>query len=379
MSAAPRRVLLVAYYFPPLNIVGARRPFALARHLVLGGHDVSVLTTPRNGVPVGPDGARVRTARDLLATRLNWRAEALDAVTGRSDATWDAAMTRWGDVFVPDVQLLSWVPFAAATALRGERPDVVITTSPTNSTHLVGLALARRGVPWIADLRDGWGFEAPRPPFPLPAQRWFDRALERSVVRGADAVVTVSEPLSEDLRRRYGVRVETIANGFDPDDGRVDELPVELAPARERLTLVHTGGLGRERTLAPLFAALTRLAEADPSVRERVEVIVAGAQTAAERDGYADPRLQGMVRPVGFLERPRALALQRAADVLLLVTTGRLRGEATGKLFEYLAAARPVLVLGDDSEAARIVATQGAGWAIPTRDADAAEVVLRLP
>lgn len=381
MSAAtPRRILIAAYFYPPQNIIGARRPAALAKWLTRRGHDVTVLTSVQAGRGSYPEGARLLRSRDLLATRLNWRGQGMASVTGQSDAAWDPGAKLWGSVFLPDVQLLSWAPFAVPAALRLQRRvgfDAVITTSPVESVHAVGAALqAASGVPWVADLRDGWRFEAPREDFPLALQRRLDTALERAVARRADAVVTVTDPLADDLSARHGVAVETITNGFDPEDEAAATAPPGAVRPGE-LALVHTGGLGAERTLRPLLEALARLGREDPALHERLKLVLAGASTAAEREMYADPAFAPFVRHVGFLDRPESLGLQRAADVLVLVTSGVRTGEATGKLYEYLATRRPVLVLGAGSAAATIVERAGAGLAIPPRDADAAESALR--
>jgi glycosyltransferase involved in cell wall biosynthesis len=252
---------------------------------------------------------------------------------------------------------------------------VVLTTSPIQSAHLVGLGLRRtRKVHWIADLRDGWRYEAPRADWPLAAQRCFDDLLERRVLSAADAVVTVSEPLTRDLSSRLGIPVETITNGFDPDD-LAPPPPITAGPSG-RFTITHTGGLGKERTVEPIVEALLQLRSGDPSVEDRVQLVIAGAQTQQEQRLYAEHRDTEMIRPVGMLPRSEALALQRSADLLLLVTSGMRTGEATGKLFEYLATGRPILVLGDDSEAARMVEGAGAGWSIPVRDKEAAIAIL---
>lgn len=375
----PRRILLVAYFYPPLNSIGARRPAALAKWLRRRGHDVTVLTSVQSGSAADDAAQGVVRTRDLLATRLNWRGESQAVATGQRDAAWDPDPGIWGKLFVPDVQVVSWLPFlvrAARSLDRAHRFDAVLSTAPLEVSHAAGLALRRRGVAWVADFRDGWRFEAPRADWPLAAQRRLDDALERAVVRRADALVTVSEPLSDDLRRRHGVAVETITNGFDPDDAELasgERAPVDPA----KLTLVHTGGLGTERTLQPLLEALAQLAREDPSVRDRVELVLAGQQTQAERELYAQPAHAPFVRHLGYVPRPQAVALQRAADVLVLVTSGVRTGEATGKLFEYLAAGRPILVLGAGSAAGTIVTEAGAGLAIPTHDAEAAEAALR--
>jgi glycosyltransferase involved in cell wall biosynthesis len=374
------RLLLVAYYYPPQNIIGARRPAALAKWLRRRGHEVTVLTSVQSGPGPDPGPSRLVRTRDLLATRLNWRGQSLEVVTGEREAAWDPGANFWGAIFVPDVQLISWVPFALESALRLHRRhhfDAVITTSPLESAHLAGAALQHRGVPWVADLRDGWRFEAPREEWPLGVQRRFDDALERYVVRSADAVVTVSEPLAADLRCRHGIAVETITNGFDPDDGEGGAATPPATTTPGKLVLAHTGGLGRERTLRPVLEGLARIAQEEPGLADRVELVLAGTQTAAEQELYATPAFAPFVRHVGFVPRPASIALQRAADVLVLVTSGSRTGEATGKLFEYLAAGRPILVLGAGSAAGSIVTGASAGLAIPTQDARAAEQALR--
>ncbi len=98
-------------------------------------------------------------------------------------------------------------------------------------------------------------------------------------------------------------------------------------------------------------------------------MVFAGPATAEERDLLADERVAGLVRSVGTLERPRTLALQRAADSLLVIAEGdSARSVATNKLYEYLAAGRPVLVLGEESEAAQTVRESGAGIVAPAGD-----------
>jgi glycosyltransferase involved in cell wall biosynthesis len=380
VAQRPRRILLVAYFYPPLNSIGARRPAALATWLRRRGHDVTVLTSAHAGTSPDDAAQAVVRARDLLATRLNWRrGQGLAVATGRADAAWNPDPGFWGSIFVPDVQVVSWLPFALGAARRLHRQapfDVVVTTSPTEVVHGVGAVLHPRGAAWIADLRDGWRFEAPRPDWPTAPQRRLDDALERLVARRADALVTVTEPLSADLRRRHGAEVETIPNGFDPEAEVAERLPPGALDAR-KLTLLHTGGLGAERSLRPVLEALVRIARTDADAAERVELVLAGQRTAAEAALYAEPAYAPFVRHLGFVSRPEALALQRAADVLVLVTSGVRTGEATGKLYEYLAAARPIVVLGDRSAAGDLVVRSGAGLAIPTGDADAAEAALR--
>lgn len=363
-----RSVLLVAHLSPPSPISSARRVAGFARHLGRLGHRVTVLASVLSGAgPVDGTQSVVRT-RDLMRTRFNWRKESFAALEGKGDATPDLQPSRLADVVVPDLQAVTWMPFALPRALalqRERRFDCVFTSGPPPSTLLVGLALRRRhGVPWIADLRDGWRFETYRAPWPSALQDRLDAALERAVFTTADGATAVTEPIAADLRERFGVHARAISNGFDPEE--VADLGLDDAPAPdlldgERHSMLYTGRLGYAiRDPAPLIAGLKTLRASDPEVADRVEVAFAGPLSAAERATIEDPELRGMTRVLGAVDRPDALRLQRAADSLLLITCGT-KGETGQKLFEYLAADRPIFVLGDESEAARIVADAGAG------------------
>ena len=172
-------LLLVAYFYPPCRDTGAHRPAAMAKWLRRLGHRVTVLTTSAYGTGDGPDEDGVVRTIDLQ--RLRARLHGHD----RGDALFDSD-TYSGNphplskVFVPEPLVAAWAPFARSRALRlnrRERFDCVITSSPPESVHAVGQALARRGVAWVADLRDAWGFEPIRPPFPTALQRRLDERL----------------------------------------------------------------------------------------------------------------------------------------------------------------------------------------------------------
>jgi glycosyltransferase involved in cell wall biosynthesis len=257
----------------------------------------------------------------------------------------------------------------------------VLTTSPPPSTHLIGLALRRRGIPWIADLRDGWTFEPPHRPWPLQIQHQVDRRLERRALSRADAVTGVTRPIVEDIQKRLGVNAQLITNGYDPDDLPPEPETSDPLLDADRHSLVHTGRLSLSGiSLRPVLEGVRIATNEDPEVAKRLQVILAGSLTEEELRLLETTDLGDTVRYVGWLERPHVLDLQRAADTLLVVTEGAgRRSVATGKLFEYLAAARPILVIGEETEAARIVTETGTGFAASASDPRAiAEAVRRV-
>ena len=356
-------VLLVAYFFPPCRDIGAGRPAAMARYLERLGHGVTVLTTRAYGEL--PDDAEhgVHRAPDLQLARARLRGERTIGSLYAAD-TYSGRPHPLSRVLVPEPLVAAWMPFARALALRlaaSERFDCVLTTSPPESAHLVGHALQRRrGLPWVAELRDAWRLESLRPPFPLSAQRHLDGWLERRTLAAADAVVCVSQPAAADLRARGIANPLVIENGWDPEQveaARAESSGIGLDP--DRVSLVYTGRFGRGRDPGALVDALAMLARDEPEIAARLELLIAGPLTAEERQSLARAVPPSRIVLLGTLPHERALALQREADALALIAHPQRSQLLNYKLFEYLAAERPILALAAGTEAGRVAAELG--------------------
>jgi glycosyltransferase involved in cell wall biosynthesis len=266
-------------------------------------------------------------------------------------------------VLVPEALVAAWMPFARSRALRLRRAgnfDCVITTSPPESAHAVGRALQRRGVPWVADVRDAWTFESLRPDYPTAAQRRLDAWLERRWLGAADAVVCVSRPAAEDLGRRGIAVPRLVPNGWDPETAPGAAEPTGLLDPYRR-SIVYTGRFGSYgRDPRPLVSALGELARADRAAAAQLELVIAGPLTDAEAELFATDVSPARIVVAGSLERERALALQREADALLLVAQPTRSQLLNIKLFEYLASGSPILALAAGTEAGRVAGELGA-------------------
>jgi hypothetical protein len=176
-----------------------------------------------------------------------------------------------------------------------------------------------------------------------------------------------------------------ITNGYDPEESVSGDGEARSALDPDRHSLVYTGRISAGRsTPRPLLDAFRELRRTSPQAAERLELVFAGPLTAAEAEMLEAPDLAESVKVLGPIDRGAVLALQRQAGSLLVITEGSARRSvATGKLFEYLAARRPILVLGEETEAARIVAETGTGLATsasdPTRIAAALRKLVEQP
>jgi glycosyltransferase involved in cell wall biosynthesis len=375
-----RRIVIVTYFFPPSPAVGALRWASMARHLRARGDDVTVVTSSIHG-RLPDDRDSVHRCGDLANLQgLRWllrRPRVPEPGAAPLQTPAPRLLTR---VLVPDSHVVSWGPAALAAVRRASRAapiDCLITSGPPDSAHLLALALGRRRPPWIADFRDGWLFEPLRDPWPSEVQERVDAWLERRVVTSADVVVGATAPIAEDFKRRFGVDAEWVSNGFDPEATPVAHHRTEPHEPGW-LWLVHTGTLSgpRGRDPRPLLAALRAFNDEAADGGPRIRLILAGRPSVEDERIIAGAELGPAIEHVGLLDRSATLRLQREADALLLLT-GTHRSEATGKIFEYLAAGRPIIALAQNNEAERIVRETRTGLTVDDADSAALREAFR--
>src|SRR5947199_7085799 len=259
------------------------------------------------------------------------------------------------------------IPKAIAIARR-EGIDVVMTTSPPGSVHLIGAAVKRAtGAKWVADLRDSIALHPHRATEGIGARtKQKARAgVAHLSARQADAIVPDAEAITEETRGLNPVaRVTTIANGSDFDDF------AGLTYTRtDRFRLTHTGSFFGQRDPKPFLRALAASGLEDVTVR------FVGDFRPGDREFLDSLELGDRVELIDYVPRRESLRLQRDSDALLLLIPeagGRGRGVLSGKVFEYIAAERPILaVVPPDGAAAGLIRDTGAGVVAPPEDVGA--------
>jgi glycosyltransferase involved in cell wall biosynthesis len=372
------KLLLVSLYFPPAGGGGVQRPLKFATHLPALGIETHVLAPDdpkwihRDDELAPPTQAWVHRAR-YFGPRGRKPAEELHGRTGL-DLLVRRAQLVSRRLLVPD-ENVSWnltaIP-AAIRIVRQEGIDVVLTTSPPSSVHLIGAAVKRAtGVRWVADLRDSLVAHPHRRAESLAvrAKEQGEHAVARLVARGADAIVTVSDAITEEARG-FSPRgpVTTIANGSDFDDFAGLEYH-----RGDRFRITHTGSFFGKRDPRPF---LTALAES------RLDAVArfVGDFRSADREWAEGLGLGDRLELHPYVPRRRSLELQRDSDALLLLIPeagGRGKGVLSGKVFEYLAAERPILAAVPlDGAAAKLLEETGAGIVAPPADSAALRTAL---
>jgi glycosyltransferase involved in cell wall biosynthesis len=364
------KVLIVSVYFPPAGGGGVQRPLKLAAHLPELGIETHVLAPddPRwihrdEELPL-PPGATVHRAR-YVGPSGRKLAEDLHGAS-RLGRTLVHARALGRRLLVPD-ENVTWnltADRAAIRLIRRQGIDVVVTTSPPASVHLVG-AVAKRvtGVRWVADLRDSLGAHPHRRAESrlVRAKEWTSERTARLVARHADGIVAVSDAIAAEIGAlEPRGPVTTIANGSDFDD--FDGIEYRRS---ERFRITHAGSFFGKRDPRPF---LTALAGSGLDVEARF----LGDFRSADRVWAEELDLGDRLRLLPYAPRRQSLELQRDSDALLLLIPdagGRGKGVLSGKVFEYLAAERPILaVVPTDGAAAELIRETGAGLVVAPDD-----------
>jgi glycosyltransferase involved in cell wall biosynthesis len=358
------KILLVTMYFPPAGGGGVQRPLKFATHLPALGIETHVLAPDDPKWLYSDPGLAPPTQAWIHRARyLGPRARRLaDELHGRRglDRLSRQARSLSTRVLVPDENVawnLTAIP-AALRIVRSEGIDVVLTTSPPNSVHLIGAAAKRlTGVHWVADLRDSIASHPHRrvERAAVRAKEKVSMSIARLVARQADVIVAASDAIAEEaLGLEPAGVVTTILNGADFDDFAGLEYR-----RGDRFRITHTGSFFGKRDPRPFLSAL-----AESGLQDVVARFV-GDFRAADRD-WAEPLgLGARLELLPHVSRREALALQRDSDALLLLIPdagGRGQGVLSGKVFEYLAAERPILAaVPPEGAAAELIRETGAG------------------
>jgi glycosyltransferase involved in cell wall biosynthesis len=374
-----KRVLMIAFHFPPLRgSSGIQRTLKFAQYLLGFGWNPVVLSAhPRAFVNAGDD-----QLRDIPAEVPVYRAFALDtsrhlSIRGRYP----------GALALPD-RWVSWCVGAVPTGLRlarRYRPDVIWSTYPIASAHLIGLFLHRlTGIPWVADLRDPMTDEGyPSNPLTRRVYSW----IERQTLARCSVAVCTTRGAIRTYRTRFPdipeERFALIENGYD-EENFAQAAASAPAQAAGPFVLVHSGVIyPSERDPVPLFTALAALQSEGTLSPANFRLVL----RATGHDDYLatlirEHGIESLVTLAPHLPYREALSEMLTAGGLLILQAANCNHQIPAKLYEYLRAGRPILALTDPTgDTATALRNAGIDTIAPldSKDAIAAAIARFLP
>lgn len=352
------------------------RPLSFARHLPFFGWQVTVLTPANAPSQSAADAAALAgLTTDVVATPFFDPLRIPRRIASRVHADRVASWLTFPD------DAIGWLPGVLSAHDRLPRFDALLSSSPPPTAHLIAAHLqARTGVPWVADLRDPWADYhhevLPRPDL----RRWADRWLERTVLRRASRIVTISKPLASWMERIYERTVDVLPNGFEPD-ATIVHRPTPMGPLLVRyLGKVHP----TFQDPKPFLVAVRRLLDDGRlgATDLTLEFYVVGAGRTYLESLISMLRLDVVARCLPIVPRSQALALTAEADVALVFDwagEGDLaRGVVPVKLYDALGTRTPILLANAHHGAARAIVEETGAGIVASNDNAMADAILEL-
>ncbi len=367
-----KKVLVIAYGFPPVGGAGVQRPVKFVKYLRDFGWEPVVLTVLNPSVPLQdkslladiPPGVKIYKAKTLEPS---YRKKQLVAEASQQEGVGSFFKKFVSSLLLPDIQILWW-PYLAQvfiSAIRTERPDCVFVTAPPFSSLLPSVILGRLfRVPVVIDFRDEWIFS--RQNLEHTGKGFLvqtvDFYMERFVVKLCANFTAATDSYVKEICKRHPLKSKekgvAITNGFDDSDFEgVYHAVGEKGRAHRKKRIIYAGTIWKATSLAPFFNAFAELLRKNRVIKDQIEVRILGRFVEDEKEWHNEACFDGMVHALGYVEHNKLIEEIMAADVLLL-TLADLPGAdriIPGKTFEYIASGRNVLCLVPDGEVSDIM------------------------
>lgn len=356
-----KRALIITYYWPPAGGPGVQRWLKFVKYFRDFGVEpiVYVPENPSyplidenfvNEVPSGVEVVKFPIKEPYRFAKLFSKKKTKQISSGIISKNKVSALEKLmlyirGNFFIPDARI-GWVKPSIkflSEYISNNSIDVIITTGPPHSLHLIGMQLKKEhDLKWIADFRDPWTTIHYHKSLRLnkDSERKH-KEMEAAVLKGADIIVVTSPTTKREFENITTIPIEVITNGFDVS-------PKTEVNLDDEFSISHIGSLLSERNPGVLWRVLRRISEEDPSFKRSLQLKFAGAVSEEVKESLRKNGLLFNTDFLGYVSHSEALELQRQSQVLLLVEidSDDTRAIIPGKLFEYLAANRPIIALG---------------------------------
>lgn len=383
-----KKVLIITYYWPPSGGAGVQRWLKFVKYFREFGWEPIVYTAENPEYPILdasfekdiPQGITI-LKRPIwepyqLYKKLIGQKKEERVVSGflqeNGRKSWAQNLSLWlrGNIFIPDARRF-WIKPSVkylTQYLSENKIDAVISTGPPHSMHLIAEGIHRKtNIPWLADFRDPWtNIDFADDLNMTEYAKKKNAQLEKLVVNTANVITVVSDVMQKEFQALTNKRVEIVTNGFDPDDFKIEE---SLIVNDGKFSIVHTGSLNNRRNQPALWQAIAELREENKEFKNDCVIRLIGKNDVSIKESIKHFNLLDCAEFIDYLPHNEIIAQQKSASLLLLsinnygdAENGFFTPKATltGKLFEYLAAAKPIIMIGpNDGQAAEVVRNAG--------------------
>ena len=365
------KVLIITYYWPPAGGSGVQRWLKFVKYLQEYGIEPVVYTVDnarylkedKTLLDDVPRNTKVLKHSIWEPTDLLFWKKKKSQKSGISNISQNRFLSFIrGNFFIPDPKVF-WVNSSVKFLqkyLNSNKVDAIISTGPPHSMHLIAQKLHKKNkLKWIADFRDPWTDLYYNKDFSEQSfAKKKNKILEKSVLKNADCVLTVSESLKEQFSINAR-RVEVITNGYDNEIRSAEDTVLD-----KLFTISYIGLLPKQSNPKLFFKVLQELCSQNEDFKNDLKLNFIGDISDDVRVEVLKNNLEKNTSFKGYVDHEKAIEFQNKAQVLLLLIPNieKSKGILTGKLFEYLIAKRPILAIGpEDGDLSEILKETDSG------------------
>jgi glycosyltransferase involved in cell wall biosynthesis len=379
-----RKVLIIAYYFPPMGLSGVQRTAKFAKYLLKYGWKPTVLTIEPAGYyafdetlleEVEKAGIKIVRTRSYDINHL-FRKRSI--VKMPSEGLRKILQFFDDLIFIPDTKI-GWKSTAVKVASnlhRSEHFDLIFATAPPQTDFLIGTVLKRKfNIPLVVDYRDAW-LDYPFKYFPTPLHRFWHKHLEKRVLKAADRVIVTHRRVKEGILRRFPFisynEVIIVPQGFDPED--FPSVINERQDKSMRMRIAHAGTFYADRSPRIFLQALANVLHANPRMRGRVEIYFIGNMRKDDQKFIKRLDLQNVVNFLGYLPHRECVKNLVESDLLWFIIDNDY--QTPGKLYEYFGTRKPIIASLVEGYTKQLIEDSGAAICVPINDIKAHEMAI---
>ena len=386
-----KKVLIITYYWPPSGGAGVQRWLKFVKYLPKFGWEPIVYTVDNGEYPVIDNSLLDDISKNVtvLKTPIWEPYDFYKKLTGRKkedkinsgflsenkNPKFLEELSKWirGNLFIPDARKY-WIKPSVkflSQFLKNNPVDVVISSGPPHTTHLIAEKINNIfNIPWVSDFRDPWtNIDFYKD---LKLTKWADskhRRLEREVLNKSDLVLTIGSHLKKELLSLGAHNVEVIENGYDQEDFINQQKNV----LDNEFTIAHIGSFTPSRNHKVLWQALEQICNENPNFKKSFRLKLIGKVDHSVNESLKETNLLENTISMGYISHNNVIKEQHKSKVLLLMVnnTPNAKGIITGKVFEYIASGRPILVIGPkDGDLSDIINKTNSGIVCNYNDID---------
>ena len=376
--SAPKKLLIITYYWPPAGGPGVQRWLKFVKYLPEFNIQPIVYIPENPTYPIIDEGLQSEVSEKAIILKNKiFEPYGLASFFGKNKTkkissgiipnqkkqSFLEKTLLWvrGNLFIPDARFL-WVKPSVnylKKYIEENNIDTIVTSGPPHSLHLIGLRLKKElNIKWFADFRDPWTTIGYHKALKLSSSaEKKHKELEHEVLNSADTIIVTSKTTKTEFEAITSKPIEVITNGYDAEK-------IEKQPLDEKFTLAHIGSFLSERNPRILWQALQELVIENADFKNDFRLKLIGATSQEVLDTIASFQLNDYVQNLGYVSHQEAIEHQRKSQVLLLIeiNSSDTKSIIPGKLFEYMVSERPIIAIGPEgSDFAEIITATNTG------------------